>query len=272
MISIYEYLDATDFINDKFNELKASRPAFSLRAWSKHLGMKSHGPLHAILKKQRNIPKKLVPGLIKTLKLTKQEGQFLESLVDFQRAKTGDEKEFYKEKLNQLAPRPLREINDLEAYKIITDPFHILLAEMTQLKSFDDNPAWIKSHLRPNLNMRDIEVMMERLRKIGVVEKKGSRYIKPVEHIYTKLEIESTVIQEYHKTCSKLAMEEISKQSVDAREFNAIAFNIQKKDLPQIKEKLREFINSLVDEFESSPGKGDETYQLNMNLFSLTKK
>ncbi|MBT4790220.1 MAG: TIGR02147 family protein [Halobacteriovoraceae bacterium] len=138
MDSIYDYLDATDFLNDKFKELQKERPSFSLRAWAKHLDMKSHGPLHAILKKQRMIPKKLVPKLIKTLKIDKNEVKYLEALVDFQRAKSIEEKEFYKEQLAKLSPTPLREINDLEAYKYITDPIHITLAEMTQLKNFKD--------------------------------------------------------------------------------------------------------------------------------------
>lgn len=192
-------------------------------------------------------------------------------LVDFDRSKNFDEKEFYREKLENLSPRPIREINDLEAYKYVTDPVHIMLAEMTQLKGFKDSPAWIKQHLRINQNMRDLEVMLERLKKLGIIKKEKNKMTKPVEHIYTGQEIESKDIQAYHKTCSNMAIDQIGKQGIDEKEFNAIAFNIEKKNLPKMKEELREFINKLVEDYEAPPHKGDETYQLNLQLFSLTK-
>jgi len=271
MINIYDYLEPADYLKDKLAEIKKNNAGFSLRAWAKHLGMKSHGPLHAILNKQRNIPKKLVPVLIKSLKLDKKAEKYFEVLVDFQRSKTPTEKDFYLERLQQLSPKPLREINDLEAYKYITDPIHIIIAELTQLKNFQDNPVWIKQHFRLNQNLREIEIILNRLKSLGVIEKKGEKINKPVQHIYTKFEIESSDIQNYHKTCSHMAIDQISKQDISEKEFNAIAFNIKKKDIPKMKEQIREFINNLVDEYEAKPHQGDETYQLNLQLFSLSK-
>lgn len=271
MKEIYKYLEPIEFISDRFEEIKARNSGYSLRAWAKSLGMKSHGPLHAILRKQRKIPKNLVIPLIKTLKLDKQEAKYFELLVDLSRAKKPEEIEFYQDKLAKLSPVPLREIHDLEAYKYLTDPIHFTVAEMTQLKNFNDSPAWIKKSLRVNQNMRDLDVIIERLRNLGIVEKKKDKYLKPVQHLYTKLEVSSEVVQNYHKFCSRLAIDQISQQEVEEKEFNALCFNIKKKDLPQIKEQIRDFVNKLVEDFEASSHQGDETYQLNVQFFSLTK-
>jgi uncharacterized protein (TIGR02147 family) len=271
MIKIYDYIEPTDFLKDHLADKKRTNSAFSLRAWATQLGMKSHGPLHAILNKQRKIPKKIVPTLIKSLKLNAKDAKYFEILVDFHRSKTIDEKSFYKNKLEKLSPVPLRELSDLEAYKYITDPVHIILAEMTQLKGFKNDPLWIKQHLRLNQNLKEIEIMINRLINLGVVVVKGNKLIKPVEHIYTKLDIESKSIQDYHKTCSQIAIDEIGVQDIVEREFNAIAFNIQKKDIPKMKESIRDFVNQMVEEFEAKPHKGDATYQLNLQLFNLTK-
>jgi uncharacterized protein (TIGR02147 family) len=271
MINIYDYVEPSQFLKDHLAEKKKLNSSFSLRSWAKLLGMKSHGPLHAILNQQRGIPKKLVPSLIQSLKLSKKDAKYFEALVDFQRSKTLEEKDFHREKLESLSPTPLREVNDLEAYKYITDPVQIILAEMTQLKNFKNDPAWIKKHFRINLNLRDIEIIIERLLKLGVVQEHGTKLLKRVEHIYTKFEVLSDTIQDYHKVCSEMAITEISKQDILEREFNAVAFNIKMKDLPKIKESMREFINQLVEEYEAPPHKGDETYQLNLQFFSLTK-
>lgn len=271
MINIYDYVEPSQFLKDHLKNKKKLNSAFSLRSWAKLLGMKSHGPLHAILNQQRGIPKKLVPPLIQSLKLNKKDAKYFEALVDFQRSKTIEEKDFYRERLEKLSPTPLRELNDLEAYKYITDPVQIVLAEMTQLKNFQNNPAWIKKHFRLSLNLRDIEIIIERLLKLGVVEEHGDKLLKRVEHIYTKFDVLSDTIQNYHKICSQMAIDEISKQDLLEREFNAIAFNIKKKDLPKMKEAMRDFINQLVEEYEAPSHKGDETYQLNLQFFSLTK-
>lgn len=271
MNDIFNYLDPADFLKDQLALKKTLNSSFSLRSWANQLGMKSHGPLHAILNKQRKIPKKIVPALLKSLKLKNKEAKYFEVLVDFHRSKTVEEKSYYKDKLEKLSPVPLRELNDLEAYKYITDPVHIILAEMTQLKHFKNDPLWIKQHLRLNQNLKEIEVMINRLLKLGVVVEKGNKLIKPVEHIYTKYDIKSDAIQQYHKTCSRIAIDEISAQEVAQREFNAIAFNINQKDLPKMKESIREFVNQMVEEFEAKPHKGDATYQLNLQLFNLTK-
>ncbi|MAZ50022.1 MAG: hypothetical protein CME65_15780 [Halobacteriovoraceae bacterium] len=265
-------MEPIEFISDRFEEIKARNPGYSLRAWAKSLGMKSHGPLHAILKKQRKIPKNLIIPLIKTLKLDKEEAKYFELLVDLSRAKKPEEIDFYKDKLAKLSPVPLREIHDLEAYKYLTDPIHFTVAEMTQLKEFNDSPAWMKKSLRVNQNMRELEVIIERLRNLGIVQrKKKNHYEKPLQHLYTKLEVTSEVVQNYHKFCSELAIDQVSKQDISEKEFNALCFNIKKKDLPQIKEQIRDFINRLVEENEAPAHEGDETYQLNVQFFSLTK-
>ncbi|MBD67046.1 MAG: hypothetical protein CME62_17725 [Halobacteriovoraceae bacterium] len=271
MKRIYDYIDAVDFVNDKFAEIQQRSPGFSLRAWARQLGMKSHGPLHAILRKQRKIPKNLVIPLIKSLKLEKDEEKYFETLVDLSRAKKPEEVSFYQEKLAKLSPVPLREIHDLEAYRYLTDPVHITVAEMTQLKSYQDSSVWLKQHLRINQNMRDLEIILDRLKNLGVIEKKGNKVHKPVKHLFTKFDVPSEVVQDYHKFCANLANEQLSKQPVEEREYNALCFNIKKKDLPKIKEQIRDFVNKLVEEHEAPAHKGDETYQLNVQFFSLTK-
>lgn len=271
MLSIYDYLDPVEFINNRFQSIRAANPNFSLRAWAMRLGMKSHGPLHAILKGQRKIPVKYVPKVIATLKLNKEEGKYFEVLVDYHRAKTPEDSKYYKDKLEKLSPVPLRELDDFEAYKYFAEPAHFILAEMTQLKHFDESPLWIKQHMRMNLNIRDAEIMMNRLKLLKVIEKKGDKIFKPVSHIYTKFERKSETIQEFHKQCSRMAIEQIGEQDITEREYNGIAFNIEKKNLPKMKEEIREFINNLVEEYEAKPHEGDDTYQLNVQLFSLTK-
>lgn len=271
MINIFNYLDPAEYLKDSHKELKTLKPSFSIRAWARQLGMKSHAPLHDVLNKRRMVPKKLIPKLCKSLQLEGRHKDYFEALVEFQRSKSYEEKEFYKQKLDKLSPSKQREISDLEAYKYITDPHHIIISELTQLKHFQPTAGWVKQHLRFSKNLKEIEDIYNRLKKLEIIEEKNNKVIKTTEHIYTKDEIKSEAIQQYHKICADLAKEQISKQDLSEREFNSIAFNIKKESLPKIKEAMREFVNRLIDEHEAKAHQGDETYQLNMHLFSLSK-
>lgn len=269
MLKIYDYLDPSSFLKDALEAKKTLNPNFSLRSWAHSLGMKSHGPLHAMLAGQRSIPKKYIPLFIQSLKLDKKEAKFFEILVDIQRAKSIEEKDIYMERLDQLSPKKLREVNDIEAYKYITDPLHIIVAEMTTLPKFKNSLVWIKNHLRPKVNITDLTEVIQRLINLEVLKKDKDKLVKQVQHIYTSSEIMSKAVQEYHKKMSQMAIGEISNQSIEEREFNAISFNIKKKDLVKIKESIRNFSDQIIQEYESE--QGDETYHLNVQLFSLTK-
>lgn len=271
MQDIYSYIDARDYLKDFLALKKRSSSSFSLRAWAKQLGMKSHAPLHDILNKKRNIPKSLVPELLKSIKLVGREKEYFEVLIDYQRAKSGEQKKIYKEKLERISPVELRTINDIDAYKYITDPLHIILAEMTQLKSYNPSSLWIKQSLRETKNLKEIEDIIKRLKQLKVIEEKEEKTIKHPEHIYTEIEIESSVIQSYHKECMQMAIEQISKQTVQNKEYNSLCFNIKKTQLPKIKEELRKFVNQMINDFEAPAHEGDESYQLNLQFFSLTK-
>jgi len=271
MLSIFDYIDISVFLFDSLKEKKKINENFSIRAWAMQLGMKSHGPLYAMMKGKRSIPKKFVPILIKNLKLGNKEAKFFELLVDLSRSKSVEEKEYYLEKLKSLSPKQLREVSDIEAYKYITEPLHIIIAEMVELEEFKDSLGWIKNRLRINVNLRDIEEILERLISLGILKREGSSFKKQVQHIYTAQEVMNKAVQEYHKKMGALAIEQVSQQDIMAREFNAISFNINPKSMPKIKEQIREFSDQLVQNFESKSKKGKETYHLNVQFFGLTK-
>ena len=42
------------------------------------------------------------------------------------------------------------------------------------------------------------------------------------------------------------------------------------KDIPKAKERIREFLNDYITEFEAADGQADEIYQLGIQYFGLT--
>ncbi len=52
---------------------------------------------------------------------------------------------------------------------------------------------------------------------------------------------------------------------------NGYAINLKKSDLPKAKKLIREFVQDFARKIEATQKTGDETYQLNVQFFGLTK-
>ena len=94
---------------------------------------------------------------------------------------------------------------------------------------------------------------------------------KNYKHTKNKVDTPSQAVQEYHQKMSMIASEEIKKQPVDEREYNSITFNLDGRKIKDAKKKIRHFVDEFISEFEAPKGKSNQTYQINVQLFSLTK-
>lgn len=86
-MNIYTYTEPEVYLKDMLLMKKRKNPQFSLRAWARLLGMKTHTPLQLMLASKRPIPKKYIPLFGKSLMLSLDEVEYLELMIDYQRAK-----------------------------------------------------------------------------------------------------------------------------------------------------------------------------------------
>ncbi len=91
-MNIYTYNRPEIYLKDMLAAKKERNPQFSLRAWARLLGMKTHTPLQLMLASKRPIPKKYIPLFGKSLNLNEEEVVYLEAMIDNQRARTEADK------------------------------------------------------------------------------------------------------------------------------------------------------------------------------------
>ena len=101
-------------------------------------------------------------------------------------------------------------------------------------------------------------------------DENGNLY-KTNRHLSNIPDVHDIAVQEYHKNVSKLASEQISKQDLKDRDFNAFAMNINKDKLPKAKQMVQDFVKKFISEIEAEATEGEETYQLNVQFFGLSK-
>ncbi len=273
MPDIFTYDCPLRFLRDAWAEKKQADSTFTLRAWSKNLGLKGNAPLTLILQGKRPLPRHYLPRIAATLKLPSKESQYLENLLSLRQTRRADEQLFYLERLKALSPKKRAPFFEVESYKMLSDPLHCAILELSDQKNFKGDAKWIQARLAPSYSLSKIEESIQRLFDLGfLVKDTRGHWTKKHPHLSNRPDIADRGSQEYHRRVAQLAQESLIQVGVKDREFNSYAFNIQRRDLPRIKAALRKTITELLGQIEAPPQKGDELYQLTLQFFPLTKK
>lgn len=271
-VSVYQYDHAGKFLKAAWSAKKQKNPSFSLRSWAKQMGLKEHTPLHLMLNQKRSVSKKLLPVLIKNLKLTQKEGLFLETLIELNRSKSPTQKELYLNRLRELSPKHRINVQELENFKYLSEPLHMLIREMVDLPQFKPDPDWISSRIREQVTTAQISESIGRLMQMKLLAiSKNGKLQKQDSHVSSTKDIADQAIKTFHKKSLDHAKSALTEQSVHQREFNSYLLNIEKKNIPSAKKMIREFVLKFIARFEANSGTEIETYQFSSQLFELTK-
>ncbi|OFZ12401.1 MAG: hypothetical protein A2Z20_06515 [Bdellovibrionales bacterium RBG_16_40_8] len=273
-LQIYQFQSARDFLRYAWERKKRHNPAFSIRAWAQHLGLKSHGPLQQILARNRAVPKSYLPSLVNSLGLNMKEGIYLETLIALESTANEREKSFYHDRLRTLAPKgngfqPMA----LENFKLVSDPVHFLIKVMVTRSDFSSNPSWIQSKLKLKRSLHEIKNVIDRLCELKLLKKTAHGNLSNnVSHASNRVDVPDRGVQAFHEEISKMAAEQVKSQPVSEREFNAYFLNIKKGSLKEAKTRLRELVKCFMEEFEALEGTSDETFVFNIQLFRAAER
>lgn len=270
-MEVFAYSKTKEILNQKFLEKKSRNSSFSIRAWAMQMGFNSHGSLQQILAGKRTVPKKYIPTIVNSLGLTRDEAIYFETLVDYEKAKSEQQKEIYRKRLKNLKPNEdIIHMFEFENYKYFENPLHSHIRTMIERSDFINDPDWIKQQLRNDTNVEEINNVISRLKKLGFITEKNGKLYKTYKHVKNKTDIPSDAVVKYHQTMSMQAAEAVFNQDLETREFNSFCMNIKENKINDAKKKIRNFIKEFIDEFEAENLTSKETYQLNLQLFSLT--
>jgi uncharacterized protein (TIGR02147 family) len=270
-VSIYKYESVAEFLRDSYIEKRRTNSRFSIRAWAKQMGLKSPTSLHAVIHGKRKIPLTYHGSLVRTLRLSSEEAYFLLALVSYEHAKNDLQKFTYLEKIQVLRKYKNLTMYELANFEALSEPLYTCIIEMSGLKNFENDRVWIQKNNRVTKDINQIKQALQNLVAQGYLKLEEGILKKTHSHISNVPDLANMGSQNYHRRISFLAAEQIRAQPVEDREYNSFSLNVKKEDLFKMKASLREYIKHFITEFEAAPGQGEATYQLNLQLFSLTE-
>ncbi len=268
---VYSYYSANAFIRDAFEHKKRQISRYSVRAWAKNMGLKSHTRLQSIVNGKGSTPISLLSRLVLNLKLSEQEAHYLLLLINIENSTDQYSRLMLIDQIETLRSHKRFTMTEMADFSILSDPFWGALLEMTDLEGFKTDPAWISRNSVIPKSPEEIEIIIKTLLKHGLLTSEEGQLKKAHPHITNVHDLANLGSMKYHRNVSLLAADQVTSQSVEEREMNGYAMNIRQRDIPKMKQALRKFVKSFIVEFEAVQSVGDSTYQFNTQFFSLMR-
>jgi uncharacterized protein (TIGR02147 family) len=234
------------------------------------MGFPCHTSLVFLLNGKRRVRAEHVEKLNRSLRLAGEEEKYFRLLVQHENAKTENERSDIESRLKLLRPSAEQSLLNEEKFHFVSDWMHMAILEMPELAGFRAEPEWIAQRLGGSVTPDQAEEALRRLLQLGLLRRDGASLVKTNEHLTTPSDRSSEAIREHHKQVLALAAKAVDEQSVHERILNASAFTIDSSRLPEAKELLLKFRADMAKLLEKKGG--DETYELCIQFFKLTKK
>lgn len=240
-----------DQMKKTFAERCRKNPAYSLRAFSRSLGIDS-STVSAIMKGSRPLTIKSARKIIQGLDIVNPVE--VQAII----AETFAAKE---EKVvlsyEELSLEKAEAIAQWENFSIMA------VLELDHFKASERNISE-----RLNIPLGTVMECLDRLGRLGLVVKTSSGWKLTGKNISTPSDIPSAALREGHRQFMNKALYSMENDPVELRDISGITMAVSKEKLPEARIMIQNFRRKLSALMET--GERDAVYRLNVQLFPVT--
>ncbi len=242
-----------DQLKRTFAERCRKNPTYSLRAFSRSVGMDS-STVSAIMNGKRPLTIKTARRLLKGLDIVNpvevqniMAGTFL--------GENEDDGSGYKQ-------------FSLEAAEAISFWQHFAILASLEIKDFRATERGIAERL--NIPFGIVLESLDRLEKLNLVMRAKTGWVLTGKNMATPTDIPSAMLREGHRQYIHKALESLENDPVEGRDITGTTMAISKARLPQAKKMIQDFRRKLSAYLED--GTRDAVYRVNVQLFPISQE
>ncbi len=269
MKSIKEYLEYREFLKDYYEEKKRNNIFFSYRFIGDKVGIDpSH--LVKIFQKQRHIGNSSIETFIKFCGLEGTDGEYFDALVHFNKAKSDREcKNFYEKLLSLKGLKSF--VLEKRQYEYYTKWYYSAILTLLDFYDFAGDFKALGEKLTPPITPGEAKKAVRLLEGLGLIEKKIGGIYKLTNRIVTTGDhCKAIAVKTFQEETMRLAMESLYRHQTAVRNISTVTITISESDLDEINDIIKGFRSTLL-KFAHDKKEADRVYQLNVQLFPLTK-
>lgn len=272
MINLFSYMDYRQYLKDRYIDEKAAKKHFSFRYFSRIAGFGSAGYLKMVMNGDRNLSAASINQFARALKFSKRETAYFEALVLFNQASTDQERDLYFERLSSLKPPVKLQGIEKDQYEYFSQKYFVVIREMVALPNFKEDPKWIAKNVKPSIKPKEAAHAVEVLLRLGLLKRDDSgKLVQSDASLTTPAEVNSMEVYNFHQSMLNEAKKTMLTISPELRDITSLTIPIPKESLKEIKERIKSFREEIIDFINKGPQNYHEVYQLNAQLFPITK-
>lgn len=267
--NIYNFTDYRDFLKDRYRQLKDADPLFSFRYFSKQAGFGSPNYLKLVMDGKRNLSEDAIGKFAKGLRLDNHEGEYFHYMVAFNQCDIQAKKQVFEAKLMYL--RELFKVKTLipELYDYYHEWYHSAIRETVKKGKVKNDPQAIAQSLVPAITEAQAVASIGLLTKLKFLAVTPDGMLEAMENTEISDETASMGQKIHFEQMAELAAQSLYTQGPETQDFESVTLSLPLEKVNELKAKIQELIASVKGSATQNPG--DAVYQLNVQLFALTK-
>lgn len=271
MQNIFDYKDHKEYINFLIQSQRQKDTKLTYRMIAKKLGFSSSNFLILIIQGKRNISEKSITALNRYFKHSRSESLYFKNLVLFNQTTDLEKKlEYSKRLLTSTVSKKHHNLN-AEMISYYANSLNIILRELVWLKDFEEDTTWIANKLVSNVNKTDIKKSIDTLLQLNLLKRDATGKLTAThDSVSTPDNIKIEMLRTFHIDMITRALKSFNEVDLSLRNISSVTVPIKLEQLPILEEKIADFRASVIKAI-SDTDKADEVYQLNIQLFPLTK-
>jgi uncharacterized protein (TIGR02147 family) len=246
------FVDPRAILKAELEKRCARNPRYSLRAFARALGV-SHTVLSLVLSGKRPMPPKSGQKMAESLGLGPDERERFLSR-ETAKAETGSAQS------QRL---------ELDKFEVIADWHHYAILSLLEIRGARFEAAWISSRL--GISEMQAQLAMERLCRLELVHKVRGKWKQSGLPLRVENTVSTPATRRCHRGLLEKALESLENDPMEARDFSAITFAMNAKNVTYALKRIRDFRRQLSEELERM-GAPTEVYELAVQLFPVSRK
>lgn len=244
---IFSHFNYRDYLLAYYTQRKSVDPDFSHRAFLRLAGISGSVYLMRVLKNERKLSTKFIPNFSQALAHSPKEARYFRALVLFCNEKSAVRKEAHLRELLALRNNsPLLKLEDRKL-RFFEKWYYPIVRELVTQLDFQGDFNKLAGAVIPRISAEQAEGAVHYLLENDFIRKSGKgRFRQSRAVISTGPEVNSTIVQKYHKQTLAQSIEAIDSIPREARDISSLTLSVSGKTFMAIKEELQAFRKRLL--------------------------
>ena len=270
-ISIYDFTSYREFLHDYYKEQKKINSSFSYQSFANKAGFKTKTFIYKVIKGKKALAKSSTLKIAKAIGLKKRETDYFEAMVNFNNAKSIDEKEHYFHNLQSLSKNYQASVLRRNQFSYFNQWYNVVVRELVTILDWEEDYQILAKAVNPPITPGQAKKAVKLLLDLGLIKKLPTgKYIQADKAITTGELIKSLAVYKFQKQCMGLASESIERHTKEIRDMSTLTVGITEEGFHKLSEELKYFRRKLV-EIVAGDEPADRVYHINFQFFPVSE-